>query len=76
MFPVKNKQWSLKESTSRLGNLKFRSHQSPMENVLDSQTLHVFVATWNVGGKSPHNDLNLDNFLQVQDPSDIYVLGF
>ncbi|XP_043693664.1 type I inositol polyphosphate 5-phosphatase 10-like isoform X2 [Telopea speciosissima] len=76
MFPVKNKQWSLKESTSRLGNLKFRSHQCPTENVLDSQTLRVFVATWNVGGKSPHSDLNLDNFLQVEDPSDIYVLGF
>ncbi|XP_042521201.1 type I inositol polyphosphate 5-phosphatase 10-like isoform X2 [Macadamia integrifolia] len=67
---------SFSESTSRLGSLKFRSPRSSMENVSDAQTLRVFVATWNVGGKSPHSDLNLDNFLQVEDPSDIYVLGF
>ncbi|BBG96755.1 DNAse I-like superfamily protein [Prunus dulcis] len=27
------------------------------------QSFRVFVATWNVGGKSPHNGLNLDDFL-------------
>lgn len=42
----------------------------------DVQSLRVFTATWNVGGKSPHNGLNLDNFLQIHDQSDIYVLGF
>ncbi|KAK3011660.1 hypothetical protein RJ639_010673, partial [Escallonia herrerae] len=36
----------------------------------------VFAATWNVGGKAPHSGLNLDDFLQVHDKSDIYVLGF
>lgn len=40
------------------------------------QPFRVFVATWNVGGKSPHGSLNLDEILQVRDPSDIYVLGF
>jgi len=35
----------------------------------------VFVATWNVGGKSPHSDLNLDQILHT-DQSDIYVLGY
>lgn len=40
------------------------------------QSFSVFVATWNVGGKSPHSGLNLDDFLQVRDESDIYVLGF
>ena len=36
----------------------------------------VFVATWNVGGKSPHSSLNLDDFLHVHDQADIYVLGY
>ncbi|XP_056168888.1 type I inositol polyphosphate 5-phosphatase 10 isoform X1 [Syzygium oleosum] len=40
------------------------------------QTFRVYVATWNVGGKSPRGSLNLDEILQVHDPSDIYVLGF
>ncbi|KAM1503331.1 hypothetical protein ACFX1Q_028269 [Malus domestica] len=40
------------------------------------QSFRVFVATWNAGGKSPHSGLNLDDFLQVDNESDIYVLGF
>ncbi|CAI0442285.1 unnamed protein product [Linum tenue] len=36
----------------------------------------IFVATWNVGGKSPHSGLNLDDVLQVHNQADIYVLGF
>ncbi|XP_057972612.1 type I inositol polyphosphate 5-phosphatase 5 [Malania oleifera] len=36
----------------------------------------IFVATWNVGGKTPNNGLNLEDFLQVEGSSDIYVLGF
>jgi hypothetical protein len=34
------------------------------------------VATWNVGGKTPNNCLNLEDFLQVEDSPDIYVLGY
>ncbi|KAJ6727535.1 TYPE I INOSITOL POLYPHOSPHATE 5-PHOSPHATASE 10 [Salix purpurea] len=53
------------------------SHQlsSPMP-ISQVQSFRVFVATWNAGGKSPHSGLNLDDFLQVHDESDIYVLGF
>ncbi|XP_076908574.1 type I inositol polyphosphate 5-phosphatase 10-like [Bidens hawaiensis] len=42
----------------------------------DLQSLRVFTATWNVGGKSPTSDLNLDDLLQIHCQSDIYVLGF
>ncbi|KAF5729359.1 type I inositol 1 4 5-trisphosphate 5-phosphatase CVP2-like isoform X1 [Tripterygium wilfordii] len=40
------------------------------------QSLKVFVATWNVGGKSPDLILNSDDFLPIDNQSDIYVLGF
>ncbi|KAL8240275.1 hypothetical protein R6Q59_013630 [Mikania micrantha] len=40
------------------------------------QSLRVFTATWNVGGKSPSSDLDLDNLLQVHNQSDLYILGF
>jgi len=36
----------------------------------------MFVATWNVGGKTPNNRLNLQDFLQVEESPDIYVLGY
>ena len=34
------------------------------------------MATWNVGGKTPNNRLNLQDFLQVEESPDIYVLGY
>ncbi|KAI4384099.1 hypothetical protein MLD38_009866 [Melastoma candidum] len=40
------------------------------------ETLRVFVATWNVGGKSPQKGLDLDDLLRTNNPSDVYVLGF
>lgn len=35
----------------------------------------MFVATWNVGGKSPPSYLNLEDWLHSSPPADIYVLG-
>ncbi|KAJ8756342.1 hypothetical protein K2173_025154 [Erythroxylum novogranatense] len=62
-------------SDSALESLFLNNFIVPMP-INQSQSLRVFVATWNVGGKSPHDGLNLDNFLQVHNPSDVYVLGF
>ncbi|KAM5559187.1 hypothetical protein ABKV19_020709 [Rosa sericea] len=42
----------------------------------DVQSFRAFVATWNVAGKSPHSGLNLDNILQVNNPSNVSVLGY
>uniref|UniRef100_A0A6N2MS26 Inositol polyphosphate-related phosphatase domain-containing protein n=1 Tax=Salix viminalis TaxID=40686 RepID=A0A6N2MS26_SALVM len=35
----------------------------------------IFVATWNVAGKSPPSHLNLEDWLHTSPPADIYVLG-
>lgn len=32
-------------------------------------------ATWNVGGKVPPDDMDLDNWLDIDDPADVYVIG-
>ncbi|XP_062002012.1 type I inositol polyphosphate 5-phosphatase 8 isoform X1 [Rosa rugosa] len=44
--------------------------------VTDHLNLRMFVGTWNVGGKSPQEDLNLREWLRSPTPADIYVLGF
>ncbi|XWS59771.1 hypothetical protein CRYUN_Cryun08bG0150200 [Craigia yunnanensis] len=44
--------------------------------ITDSLNLRMFVGTWNVGGKSPHEGLNLRDWLRLPTPADIYVLGF
>ncbi|XP_065871795.1 type I inositol polyphosphate 5-phosphatase 10 isoform X3 [Euphorbia lathyris] len=41
-----------------------------------TQSFRAFVATWNVGGKSPNDAVNLDDFLRIDNQADIYVLGF
>ncbi|XP_073293503.1 type I inositol polyphosphate 5-phosphatase 5 [Primulina huaijiensis] len=47
-----------------------------MEEPTVIQDIRVFAATWNVGGKTPNPELNLEDFLQLEGSSDIYVLGF
>ncbi|XP_078149835.1 type IV inositol polyphosphate 5-phosphatase 7-like isoform X2 [Carex rostrata] len=44
--------------------------------VTDKQDHRIFVATWNVGGKSPPDYLNVEDWLLSSSPADIYVLGF
>lgn len=36
----------------------------------------IFVATWNVAGKSPPSYLSLEDWLHTSPPADIYVLGY
>lgn len=36
----------------------------------------VFVATWNVGGRSPSSHLNLEDWLHTSPAADIYVIGY
>ncbi|KAK9127139.1 hypothetical protein Syun_015936 [Stephania yunnanensis] len=51
----------------------------PRETTLSTEDLNLrmFVGTWNVGGKSPHEGLNIKDWLNTAAaPADIYVLGF
>ncbi|XP_039146430.1 type IV inositol polyphosphate 5-phosphatase 7-like isoform X1 [Dioscorea cayenensis subsp. rotundata] len=44
--------------------------------VTEIQDYRIFVATWNVGGRSPPSCMNLEDWLHASPPADIYVLGF
>eukprot|EP00250_Pteridium_aquilinum_P034475 c7644_g1_i1 orf=582-2444(-) len=41
-----------------------------------TEDLKIAVGTWNVAGKMPPPQLVLKNWLEMNDPADIYVLGF
>ncbi|XP_019455571.1 PREDICTED: type I inositol polyphosphate 5-phosphatase 8-like isoform X1 [Lupinus angustifolius] len=45
-------------------------------HVTNAMDLRMFVGTWNVGGKSPNNGLDLRDWLKSPSPADIYVIGF
>ncbi|CAA0829782.1 DNAse I-like superfamily protein [Striga hermonthica] len=44
--------------------------------VTSNLNLRVFVGTWNVGGQTPDDGLNLSEWLNTKTSADIYVLGF
>ncbi|CAD6255016.1 unnamed protein product [Miscanthus lutarioriparius] len=65
------------KSLSESRSLKFGGFGSPATtNTTHMEAFRVFAATWNVAGKTPDRDLNLNDFLPSDDYSDIYVLGF
>ncbi|CAG7874348.1 unnamed protein product [Brassica rapa] len=58
------------------GDLKQSTGEQHVTRVDDKLDLKMFVGTWNVGGKSPHDGLDLKDWLQSPADADIYVLGF
>ncbi|XP_076919595.1 type IV inositol polyphosphate 5-phosphatase 7-like [Bidens hawaiensis] len=53
-----------------------RSAKKHAAHVRKVNDYRIFVATWNVAGKSPTGSLNLEDWLHTSPPADIYVLGF
>ncbi|XP_042449161.1 type I inositol polyphosphate 5-phosphatase 5-like [Zingiber officinale] len=57
-------------------NLSILERHRRRAAVRRTEEYSIFVGTWNVGGRPPNNDLNLEDLLRVEGSSDIYVLGF
>ncbi|XAR61180.1 hypothetical protein NMG60_11034813 [Bertholletia excelsa] len=66
------------EPASRRNSDRVRRSKIDAEasQVTDVHNYRIFVATWNVAGKSPPSYLNLEEWLHASPPADIYVLGF
>ncbi|KFK28484.1 hypothetical protein AALP_AA7G001900 [Arabis alpina] len=43
---------------------------------INTKDIKVTVATWNVAGKRPSDDLDIEDWLSTDNPSDIYIIGF
>ncbi|KAG0448641.1 hypothetical protein HPP92_027728 [Vanilla planifolia] len=61
---------------SRIESLNLCSYDEMQHEFAEKKEYRMFVGTWNVGGRTPHIGLNLEDFLQVEGETDIYVLGF
>ncbi|KAI3806013.1 hypothetical protein L1987_21903 [Smallanthus sonchifolius] len=65
-----------KSRKTRTGLAKQTNKIDPdLAQVKDVDNYRIFVATWNVAGKSPTNSLNLEDWLHNSPPAHIYVLG-
>ncbi|CAL9014515.1 unnamed protein product [Prunus brigantina] len=64
------------ESEDYLDDILFQSME--MDPCTSTIELRVFVGTWNVAGRSPIGSLavDLDEWLNLKDAADMYVLGF
>ncbi|TKY70731.1 Type I inositol polyphosphate 5-phosphatase 2 [Spatholobus suberectus] len=43
---------------------------------INTKEVRVTIGTWNVAGRHPYEDLEIDDWLYTEDPADIYILGF
>ncbi|KAK3411680.1 hypothetical protein EUGRSUZ_I00419 [Eucalyptus grandis] len=67
---------SERQTSPRIEGLNLSSFEASMAPETEARELRIFAGTWNVGGRTPNNTLNLQDFLQVEGSSDLYVLGF
>nr|XP_027079702.1 type I inositol polyphosphate 5-phosphatase 2 isoform X1 [Coffea arabica]XP_027079703.1 type I inositol polyphosphate 5-phosphatase 2 isoform X1 [Coffea arabica] len=43
---------------------------------ISRRDVRVTIGTWNVAGRLPNEDLEIDEWLSTQEPADMYILGF
>ncbi|TVT97110.1 hypothetical protein EJB05_57649 [Eragrostis curvula] len=63
----------MKDVTCNLRSYKSAIFRSQYTNVKE---LRICVGTWNVGGRFPPSDLDIQEWLDTEEPADIYVFGF
>ncbi|CAH9101609.1 unnamed protein product [Cuscuta europaea] len=56
--------------------IRRRKSETFRAQYINKKEIRVCTGTWNVGGKVPPDDLDLDGWLDIDKPADIYVLGF
>ncbi|KAL1212465.1 Type IV inositol polyphosphate 5-phosphatase 3 [Cardamine amara subsp. amara] len=55
--------------------LRRRNSETLRAHYINNKEIRVCVGTWNVGGISPPSDLDIDDWIEINQPADIYVLG-
>ncbi|KFK41592.1 hypothetical protein AALP_AA2G148700 [Arabis alpina] len=55
--------------------LRRRNSETLRAQYINNKEIRVCVGTWNVGGISPPSDLDIDDWIEINQPADIYVLG-
>nr|XP_016504027.1 PREDICTED: type IV inositol polyphosphate 5-phosphatase 3-like isoform X2 [Nicotiana tabacum]XP_016504028.1 PREDICTED: type IV inositol polyphosphate 5-phosphatase 3-like isoform X2 [Nicotiana tabacum] len=59
-----------------LPRIRRRKSETFRAQYINTKEIKVCVGTWNVAGRFPSEDLELDSWLDVNEPADIYVIGF
>ncbi|XP_050214637.1 type IV inositol polyphosphate 5-phosphatase 3 isoform X2 [Mercurialis annua] len=62
-------------SNDALPILRRRKSETLRKHYISTKEFRICVGTWNVGGKLPPDDLDIDDWIDINDPADIYVFG-
>ncbi|XP_024030888.1 type IV inositol polyphosphate 5-phosphatase 3 isoform X2 [Morus notabilis] len=63
------------DPTDALPKIRRRKSETLRAQYINTKELRICVGTWNVGGKLPPDDLDIDDWLDTNEPADVYVLG-
>lgn len=78
--PICQSQYSESSSWKPSKEYSLRHKRGKSETLrvqyINTKELRVTVGTWNVAGRLPHEDLEIDEWLSMQEPADVYILGF
>ncbi|KAL0366475.1 UNVERIFIED_CONTAM: Type IV inositol polyphosphate 5-phosphatase 3 [Sesamum radiatum] len=58
-----------------LPRLRRRKSETFRAQYINTKEIRICAATWNVGGRVPPDDLDLDDWLDIDEPADVYVIG-
>ncbi|KAK9094570.1 hypothetical protein Scep_026039 [Stephania cephalantha] len=53
-----------------------RNSETLRVQYINKKEVRVTIGTWNVAGKPPIKDLEIDDWLILKEPADVYILGF
>ncbi|XP_019057277.1 PREDICTED: type I inositol polyphosphate 5-phosphatase 1 isoform X2 [Tarenaya hassleriana] len=55
--------------------LRRRNSETFRAQYMDTKAIRICVGTWNVGGRVPPADFDIDGWVDTIEPADVYVLG-
>ncbi|XP_047328174.1 type I inositol polyphosphate 5-phosphatase 1-like isoform X2 [Impatiens glandulifera] len=62
--------------TDAFPRLRRRNSETHRAQFMKTKETKVCIATWNLGGKPPPDDLDIEGWLDTTEPADMYVIGF
>ncbi|XP_048424606.1 type IV inositol polyphosphate 5-phosphatase 3 isoform X1 [Pyrus x bretschneideri] len=72
---IKEDETESDDAIDDLPRARRRMSETFRTQYINTKEFRVFATTWNVGGQIPPDDLDIDCWLDVNEPADFYVIG-
>ncbi|BFG40907.1 hypothetical protein CerSpe_271810 [Prunus speciosa] len=72
---IKEDESESDDASEALPRVRRRKSETFRAQYINTKELRVCATTWNVGGEIPPDDLDIDGWLDINEPADFYVIG-